>query len=134
MKNQNPFDLTFAECRQIIQNGGDLRSIVESLNDQPEWLLAMGGINSLAELQSVAVGGCESGAFMPAVAYHTANKVMAEYGDYVIAYLEDLALEFKLDPAIHSWRGFACKVLSSAVDSWAHSAYYGNDLESVGVS
>lgn len=116
------FDLTLSELRQIQQAGGDVRQAVDSLNDQPEWLLAMGGINDLAELKAIYQGGCASGAFMPAVTYHTANNIMCDFGDDVIEYLDSESChDFALNPAEDSWSGFASKLLSCAVESWVYT-------------
>ena len=118
--NDQPFDLTYTQCKEITENGDDLRDVVERLQDQPEWLLSMGGINDICELRAIIEGGCASGAYMPSVTYCTANRVMAQYGDDVLEYLADQAeCPFGLDPSQDSWSGFAVRVLSSAVEMWA---------------
>lgn len=118
--DNQPFDLSYTQCKEVVQSGEDLRDVAERLNDQPEWLLSMGGINDVCELRSIIEGGCSSGAYMPAVTYATTNKVMAEYGDNVLEYLSDNGwFEMKLNPAEDSWSGFAVRVLSTAVELWA---------------
>jgi hypothetical protein len=118
--NDKAFDLTYTQCKEIINNGDDLRDFVEQVNNQPEWILAMGGVNDICELRAIIEGGCASGAYMPAVTYCTANKVMAQYGDDVLEYLDQTGVDdFYLNTGSDSWSGFAVKVLSTAVEMWA---------------
>jgi hypothetical protein len=118
--NDKAFDLTYTQCKEILNNGDDLRDFIDQVNDQPAWLLAMGGINDICDLRAIIDGGCSSGAYMPAVTYCTANKVMAQYGDDVLDYLADqYGGSFELNQANDSWSGFAVKVLSTAVEMWA---------------
>lgn len=80
-------------------------------------------------IAAVVQGGCESGAYMPAVTYHMALKTMSEHGDDVLQYIEDQGIEFEfgtLDET--SWSGLASKCLSVAVYLWACSVE--SELES----
>ena len=48
---------------------------------------------TLGTIAAVYEGGCESGAYMPAVTCHQAAKTMAEYGDDVLQFIEDCACD-----------------------------------------
>ena len=116
------FDLTFSQCKAIANAGMDLRQAVERLNDQPEWLTEMGAIDSAYELAAIIQGGCASGAYMSAVTYYTANKIMAEYGDDVLEYLDNEGgFELSIDVIKESWSGLAVKLLSIAVECWCYN-------------
>ena len=84
---------------------------------QPVWLeYPLSGYDIAAIIQ----GGCESGAYMPAVTYHKANETMSKHGDDVLRFIEDHTGESP--PAIdsgESWSGYACRVLSYAVELFA---------------
>ena len=112
--------LTFSQCKTIVENGQDLRSSVDQLNDQPDWLLEMGGITSIYELKSIIECGCASGAFMPAVTYYTANKIMSQYGDDILEFLDNTGScdVIAIDPSFDSWSGIAVKFVSMAVELW----------------
>jgi len=68
------------------------------------------------DIAAILQGGCASGAYMPAVTYHLANKTMAEHGDDVLQYLQDTLGELPKPPAEESWSGMACFYLSYAVE------------------
>jgi hypothetical protein len=79
-----------------------------------------------AEVQAIAEHGCMSGAYMPAVTYHLANKTMAEHGDAVMDYIQDVGgftvngnTVLPKTSLISSWTGLAVHFLSHAVDTWA---------------
>jgi len=87
--------------------------------DCPEWV--DWASLTLGDLESIMYGGCESGAYMPAVTYHEARETMSIHGDAVLEYIEDALGEL---PAIEkgmSWSGMACFYLSYAVQLWADS-------------
>ena len=91
--------------------------ISELLNvTQPDWiaypLTAM-------DIASICQGGCASGSYMPAVTYHKAIDTMAEYGDEVLQYIDDVLGELPRIRAGESWGGFCCTFLSLAVELWA---------------
>lgn len=50
---EQPFDFTPSQLKQLDDNGHDTEEVTEALNDQPEWLLAMGGINEVSEIVSI---------------------------------------------------------------------------------
>lgn len=127
------FNLTLSELRQIYQAGDDIRETVEDLNDQPEWLLAMGGINNLAQLQDIYKYGCESGAFMPACKYHTAKEVMSEYGGDVLEFISDCGDDLTISFKEMSWSQLASKFLCIAVEIWVRNRICDYDLDGVEV-
>ncbi len=66
--------------------------------------------------------GCNSGAYMPAVTYHTARSTMAEHGDDVVEFIEDHLGELPAPPARSSWSGVCVHYLATAVELWASIA------------
>jgi hypothetical protein len=83
--------------------------------DIPRWIDQ--DIDS-ATVDAIVQGGCDSGAYMPAVTYHTALETMSEHGDDVLDYITDAIGELP-DVSGESWAGMACKYLSCAVELWA---------------
>lgn len=71
------------------------------------------------DVAAIMQGGCESGAYMPAVTYHQALATMTEHGDNILDYLEETMDELPVPSAPTSWSGFACFYLSCAVEMWA---------------
>jgi len=85
--------------------------------DVPEWL---GGDKiSAYDVAAIVQGGCASGAWMPAVTYYTATKIMAEHGNDVLQYIEDAIGELPAPPKGSSWSGISVHYLSWAVEMWA---------------
>lgn len=82
--------------------------------DVPDWIEQDITPNQVA---AICQGGCDSGAYMPAVTYRDALETMAEHGGDVFDYLEESG--YFTYPNLFSWCGFACHFLSSAVDLWA---------------
>lgn len=74
-----------------------------------------------ADVAAIIQGGCASGAYMPAVTYHKANATMAEHGDEVLDFINNEGFEVPAIDMNDSWAGYASKVLSYAVEMWAHS-------------
>lgn len=72
------------------------------------------------DVAAIIQGGCASGAYMPAVTYHTANDTMHRHGDDVLQYIEDAMGEL---PSVdgQSWTGIAVLMLSAAVELWCSS-------------
>ena len=72
---------------------------------------------------AIVQGGCASGAYMPAVTYHTARKIMDEHGDQaegVLDYLQGYyGDEMPRPEPSESWAGMAVFYLSAAVEVWA---------------
>lgn len=75
------------------------------------------------DIAAILQGGCASGAYMPAVTYHSALKTMGDHGDDVLQYIEDALGEL---PSVEnqSWSGMACVYVSTAVKLWC-SAHEG---------
>lgn len=75
----------------------------------------------LTTIDQIAEKGCDSGAYMPAVAGAEARETMAEWGDSVIGFLEETGLHDDLEvrPVELGWREACCKILATAVDTWA---------------
>jgi len=67
------------------------------------------------DIAAIIQGGCESGAYMPAVTYRTALDTMSEHGEDVIDYIYGSGLTFTLDAGSETFSQFCVKVLSSAV-------------------
>lgn len=82
---------------------------------------------SCATVAAIIEGGCDSGAYMPAVTYHDARETMSEHGDAVWSYLDDTIGLSECHPdmsregAPTSWDGLACRYVSMAVELWASS-------------
>ena len=81
----------------------------------PLWI---DGDITLGTLAAIIQGGCESGAYMPAVTYFDANETMRQHGDAVIDHIKNSGLDV---PVVGdcSWSSYACEVLSHAVELWA---------------
>ena len=80
------------------------------------------------DIAAITQGGCASGAYMPAVTYYHAAKVMAEHGDAVLEYIEQYTGELPTPPKGKSWSGIAVFYLSQAVEIWVTGAYYELEL------
>lgn len=79
------------------------------------------------DIAAICQGGCESGAYMPAVTYYKAVDTMAEHGDEIFDVIEQ-ALDSALDVLKRgkddaSWRGMAVAFVSFAVESWAQGIH-----------
>ena len=70
------------------------------------------------DVKAIQQGGCESGAYMPAVTYHQALETMNDHGDHVLEYLEGTYIELT-PPAGAHWAGIAAYYVSMAVELWA---------------
>ena len=90
----------------------------------PQWLDQDISPSTVA---AICQGGCESGAYMPAVTYHEALETMRLHGDDVLQFLEDALGELPRNTpnGLHlkavSWSGLACFYVSCAVETWASS-------------
>ncbi len=87
--------------------------------DVPTWIEQDISPNNVA---AILQGGCASGAYMPAVTYHTASETMAKHGDDVLQYIQDALGELPQPKPDESWSGMAVFYLSVAVELWANSA------------
>ena len=100
----------------------DERAISDVLAEElvPAWIDAD---ITPSDVIAIVKGGCASGAYMPAVTYHTARKIMDEHGDQaegVLDYLEEVYGDDMPRPEpSESWAGMAVFYLSAAVEGWA---------------
>ena len=74
---------------------------------------------TVGDIEAITQGGCASGAYMPAVTYHTAKETMNEYGDDILQYMQDNLGELPRPKDDESWAGMACFYVSCAVELWA---------------
>lgn len=74
---------------------------------------------TLGQLESIAQGGCDSGAYMPAVTYAVALATMNDHGDDIMDYIENTLGELPAPSEPVSWKGLAVHFLSIAVELWA---------------
>ena len=116
--SDKPFELTLSQLKQLAANGHEIRHVAETLNAQPDWLLAMGGINDVSEIVAIHEGGCASGAFMPAVTYNTALLVMNEYGDDILEFIKEDLGYIPAPKQGESWAGMAVYYVAMAVELW----------------
>ena len=95
-------------------------STVSSLGlDVPPWIDQ--GITPYT-VEAIQQGGCASGAYMPAVTYYQAAETMAEHGDAIFDYLEVAGIppaEVVANRTATFWSGWACALVSTAVELWA---------------
>ncbi len=85
----------------------------------PEWIEQD---ISCYKVTGVNQGGCESGAYMPAVTYHKALDTMNKHGNAVLDYIEETTGECSIDCSNKSWAGVAVAILSFAVELWCSQA------------
>lgn len=71
------------------------------------------------DIEAIQYGGCASGAYMPAVTYYKAAKIMAKHGNDVLEYIEDCCGELPQVTRCESWDDITVFFLSYAVDLWA---------------
>ena len=71
------------------------------------------------QIAAILQGGCESGAYMPAVTYYDARETMHEHGDAVMDYFSDGNVEWPTVYPGGSWSLLCTYVLSGAVERWA---------------
>jgi hypothetical protein len=88
------------------------------------------------DIAAILQGGCESGAYMPAVTYYDACKTMAEYGQEVLMYIEDIfGVGEAVPSADSSWLQINVYYLSLAVELWVSAnesiADWDNDEEEI---
>ena len=110
--------LTNEQREQLEANGYDVDDFLEEMDNQPSWLKYMGEIDSIAEMKAIQQGGCASGAYMPAVTYHTALDTMSLYGDEITEYLIDNLGELPTTRQPQSWSQLAVFYASYAVELW----------------
>ena len=111
-------NITYTQCKQLTINHC-LRDIVANMTDQPLWITE-GHDLEIADIQAIQQGGCASGAFMPAVTYFQAAKIMNDYGDDIFEYIECQLGEIP-QAETESWSRMAVFYYSYAVELWCAS-------------
>ena len=115
------------ECMELIWNHDDPISELTMAGRNPGVPRWIDQDITPATVAAILQGGCNSGAYMPAVTYHLALSTMQQHGDSedgVLQYLEDNLGEIPTPPAgvdALSWGGLACMYVSTAVELWAAS-------------
>ena len=129
------FHLTFTQCKQLAANyshyPGGMRKVIKQMQDQPEFIRESWELYNLEDgmiapkspltlytMKAVQTGGCDSGAYMPAVTYYYAEQTMADHGDAVLEYIKERAGELPPPPEGSSWFDMAVFYLSYAVELW----------------
>jgi len=125
----NSFELSFTQCKQLIENGVDIRDFLAKLNNQPYFLETLGVIDSISELQAIIQGGCESGAYMPAVTYANALDAMGKHSTDIEFWASQTIEEIVFNPSEDTFSGLATKLCSAAVENWVNQFF--SDLDGV---
>jgi len=121
--------LTFTQCKQMLANSGRaaLDSFLYDMENQPHFLCYMDRIVSISTMQAILQDGCASGAYMPAVEYHTAKACLFEMHDSIEDWAGDMEIVF--NPLEDSVASFAALLCSAAVENWCYQ--YSEILENV---
>ena len=82
------------------------------------------------DIAAINQGGCNSGAYMPAVTYSTAIETMSEHGDQVLEYIHYTVGEVPQPNPNVSWAGRCCFYLSYAVELFCDCHRHLADWES----
>jgi len=80
------------------------------------------------DIEAIANHGCESGAYMPAVTYHSARKTMGEHGNEVLEWIEERRGEIPPvpdDTRLCGWDHICVFYLSIAVEIFAQDLLEG---------
>jgi hypothetical protein len=70
-------------------------------------------------IRAIIQGGCDSGAYIPAVTYHQARETMAVHGDDVLDYIYDICGQLPELDMESGWSGLNVVYLSCAVELWS---------------
>ena len=127
-------ELSFSQCKQAIETGIDLRDLQERFNNQPDFVKEM-QIIDWNDAQAILQGGCESGAYTPAVTYQTAQAIMNQYSDSIETIFEHLDSGYTViewDIMRDTFATFCVKVVSMAVELWVQQ--FAEELETIGWS
>ena len=101
----------------------DIEHEIKAMGEQHGWL----ELDQLDwySIQEVAEHGCSGGSYMPAVVYHKAVATMAEHGDEIWEYLEDMYGEVP-KPCTPQYQGTWSRLcvfyVSAAVECWCSEA------------
>ena len=84
--------------------------------DVPSWIEQDISVQDVA---AIIQGGCDSGAYIPAVSYWQAIETMGKDGDDVLQFIQDIHGELPKPDNDESWGGIAVFYLKTAVQIWA---------------
>ena len=111
-------DIKYTQLKQMADNSRDWREIVEAMNNQPSFLEYE---LDVSDIQAILQGGCASGAYMPAVTYHTAEETMKQHSRAIEEQIEPIAYDLdgiKWNVEEETFSAFCVKCVSLAVESW----------------
>ena len=83
----------------------------------PTWIEEL----SPSDIAAINQGGCDSGAYMPAITYSTAVETMAQHGEQVLECIYDSLGEVPRPNEDSGWAQRCCFFLSTAVELWCLS-------------
>ncbi len=111
-------DITYLEEDQV--SWDDDEPLCDRGIEVPEWIDQDITGSTVCAIQQ---GGCESGAYMPAVTYHEALETMSEHSDDILETVESVfGCVTMWEEARRNgvtWDGVACWFVSNAVEIWA---------------
>ena len=79
------FNLTYTQCKQIINNGYDLKEVLTELNEIPKWA----HLNDIADIQRILQGGCSACAHISCF-YADAKRIFLENTDSIEEVLTEI--------------------------------------------
>lgn len=83
----------------------------------PRWISSDVDIDQLYE---IALHGCSTGVYMPAITYHVARETMNTHGEDVMTFLRTAYADDVPQPdRVETWGGIASYYLSLAVEAYA---------------
>ena len=109
----NNFKLTFTQCKQIINNGYDLKEVLNDLNEIPEWA----HIEDIADIKSIMSSGCGGSAHISCY-YADAKRIFIAHSTEIETVLEEV-YECALpvwDVQNYTFDQFISNMLQSAVE------------------
>ena len=109
----NNFKLTFTQCKQIINNGYDLKEVLNDLNEIPEWA----HLEEIADIKSIMNSGCGGNAHISCY-YSDAKRIFLAHSDEIEKVLEEV---FDCEPPVwnvqeDTFAQFISSMLQTAVE------------------
>ena len=118
------FKLTTSQCKAVMKatSREELNNFVESMSDQPSFMLHLGKIEDVAELISLWENGCAATAHK-SVYYYEAQQCMLKESDSIELQLEELAHNITWNVAEETFSTFCSQCCVLAVEGFvsAHS-------------
>jgi len=118
------FNLTYTQCKQIIETHGrdELEGLIADIKEQPACIVAMQPITCVYQIKDINCGGCESGAYMPAVTNGVAAKLFPKHADE-LKRLANNGSTTRIDVWFNddTFNEFSQRVASKAVEAWCSS-------------